>query len=180
MQLIVHTTALVLALACGTAVAEDRTEVSTLLFAEKRDGDKGGLIVVHPQASFGIDIGRFVTFDLGYAADAVSGATSSVYQVDAVSTATKFSDLRNEGTLALGFKGKRSRISFGTTVGTERDYVNRAFSGAASIDLPGRNTTVALAYSHSFDQVCDKDNGDCVYVGCQSDRECRTEDDFAD
>ena len=151
-------TALALVLVSGTAVAEDRTEVSTMLFAEKRDGDKGGLIVVHPQASFGVDIGRFVSFDVGYAADAVSGATSSVYQVDAVSTATKFSDLRNEGTLALGFHGRRSRITFATTVGTERDYVNRAFSGSASIDLPGRNTTIALAYSHSFDQVCNKNN----------------------
>ncbi len=158
MQL-VRPTALLLLLASGTAVAEDRTEVSTLLFAEKRDGDKGGLIVVHPQASFGVDLGRFVTFDVAYAADAVSGATSTVYQVDAVSTATKFSDLRNEGTIAIGFKGRRSRITFGTTVGTERDYVNRAFSGAASIDLPGRNTTIALAYSHSFDQVCNKNNG---------------------
>lgn len=157
-QLVRHT-ALVLAVVCGTAVAEDRTEVSTLLFAEKRDGDKGGLLVIHPQASFGVDIGRFVTFDVGYAADAVSGATSTVYQVDAVSTATKFSDLRNEGTLSLGFKGRRSRITFGTTVGTERDYVNRAFSGTASIDLPGRNTTVGVAYSHSFDQVCNKNNG---------------------
>ena len=143
----------------GIAAADDRTEVSTTLFAEKRDGDKGGLLVVHPQASFGVDFGRFVSLDVGYAADAVSGATSSVYQVDAVSTATKFSDLRHEGTLALGFKGRRSRITFGTTVGTERDYVNRAFSGSASIDLPGRNTTVGLAYSHSSDQVCDKDNG---------------------
>ncbi|MBL0218301.1 MAG: DUF3570 domain-containing protein [Myxococcales bacterium] len=158
MQL-VRPTALLLLLASGTAVAEDRTEVSTLLFAEKRDGDKGGLIVVHPQASFGVDLGRFVTFDVAYAADAVSGATSTVYQVDAVSTATKFSDLRNEGTIALGFKGRRSRITFGATVGTERDYVNRAFSGAASIDLPGRNTTIGLAYSHSFDQVCNKNNG---------------------
>lgn len=160
MQLnLLRTAAALLAFACGTAIAEDRTEVSTMLFAEKRDGDKGGLVVVHPQASFGVDLGRFVTFDLGYAADAVTGATASVYQVDAVSTATKFSDTRHEGSLAIGFKGKRSRITFGTTVGTERDYVNRAFSGSASIDLPGRNTTVALAYSHSFDQVCDKENG---------------------
>ena len=150
--------ALVVVLASGSAVADDRTEVSTLIFAEKRDGDKGGLFVVHPQASFGVDIGQHVSLDVGYAADAVSGATSSVYQVDAVSTATKFSDLRNEGSFSLGFHGRRSRVTFGTTVGTERDYVNRAFSGAASIDLPGRNTTVALAYSHSFDQVCDKNN----------------------
>src|SRR3989442_1602504 len=41
----------------------------------------------------------------------------------------------------------------------EPDYLSRQFGGNASIALPGRNTTVALAYSHSFDLVCDKDNG---------------------
>ena len=143
----------------GLAAAEDRTEISTMLFAEKRGGDKGGLTVIHPQASFGVDLGRFVTFDASYAADAVSGATSTVYQVDAVSTATKFSDVRHEGTLGFGFKGRRSRISFSSTVGTERDYLTRGFGGSASVDLPGRNTTIGLGYSHSFDTVCDKDNG---------------------
>src|SRR3954469_24268218 len=139
--------ALAVLLATGTAVAEDRSEVSTLVFAEKRDGSKGGLLVVHPQASLGFDLGRFVEIGVDYAADAVSGATSSVYQVDAVSTATKFSDVRHEGTVGIGFKGRRSKINFGATAGTERDYVSRAFSGSASIDLPGRNTTIALAYS---------------------------------
>ncbi len=145
--------------AATSAWADDRAEVSTALFAEKRDGSKGGLIVVHPQADFGVDLGRFVTLDVAYAADAVSGATSTIYQVDAVSTATSFSDLRHQGSVGLGFHGRRSRISFGATVGTERDYLSRQVGGTASIDLPGRNTTVAIAYSHSFDQVCDKDNG---------------------
>ncbi len=58
--------------------------------------------------------------------------------------------------------GRRSKISFSATLGTERDYLSRALGGTASIDLPGRNTTVALAYSHSFDAVCDKDNGDAM------------------
>jgi len=141
------------------ALADDRAEISTSLFAEKRDGNKGGLTVVHPQADFGIDLGRFVTLDASYAADAVSGATSVIYQADAVSSATSFSDTRHEGTVGLGFHGRRSRIGFSATVGTERDYLSRQIAGSASIDLPGRNTTVALAYSHSFDQVCDKDNG---------------------
>ncbi len=141
------------------AAAEDRSEVSTSMFVEKRDGGKGGLVVVHPQASFGFDLGRYVTFDVAYAADAVSGATATIYQVDAVSTATKFSDLRNEGTVSLGFQGKRSRIVFSGTFGTERDYLTRQISAAASVDLPGRNTTVGLAYSHGSDQVCNKDNG---------------------
>jgi hypothetical protein len=145
--------------ATATAAFADRAEVSTSLFAEKRDGNKGGLTVVHPQADFGIDLGRFVTLDAAYAADAVSGATSVIYQVDAISAATTFSDTRHEGTLGVGFHGRRSRISFTATVGTERDYLSRQFGGSASVDLPGRNTTVALAYSHSFDQVCDRDNG---------------------
>ncbi|HMG53881.1 MAG TPA: DUF3570 domain-containing protein [Kofleriaceae bacterium] len=141
------------------ARADDRAEVSTSLFAEQRDGGKGGLTVIHPQADVGVDLGRFVSLDASYAADAVSGATSVIYQADAVSSATSFSDTRHEGTLALGFHGKRSRVEFSATVGTERDYLSRQFGGSASIDLPGRNTTVALAYSHSFDLVCDKDNG---------------------
>lgn len=149
-----------LVLATSTsAIADDRSEVSTSMFVERRDGSKGGLVVVHPQASFGFDLGRYVTFDLAYAADAVSGATATIYQVDAVSTATKFSDLRNEGTISLGFQGKRSRIVFSGTFGTERDYLTRQVGASASIDLPGRNTTVGLAYSHGSDQVCNKDNG---------------------
>ena len=151
---------IVLAAALGTSArADDRAEVSTSLFAEKRDGGKGGLTVIHPQADFGIDLGRYVTLDASYAADAVSGATSVIYQADAISSATTFSDTRHEGTLGVGFHGRRSRVDFSATIGTERDYLSRQFGGDASIDLPGRNTTVALAYSHSFDQVCDKDNG---------------------
>ncbi|HWO18498.1 MAG TPA: DUF3570 domain-containing protein [Kofleriaceae bacterium] len=145
--------------AAAVAEADDRTELSTALFAEKRDGGKGGLTVVHPQLLFGIDVGRFVSLDVGYVADIVSGATATVYQVDATTGATKFSDVRNEGTLTLGFHGKRSRLSFTGTFGTERDYLTRQVGGSASIDLPGRNTTVGLAYSHGSDLVCNRDNG---------------------
>lgn len=140
------------------AHSEDRAEISTALFQEQRDGGKGGLTVVHPQVDLGTDIGRHVTLDVGYSADAVTGATAAIYQVDAVTGATTFSDLRNEGRVALGFVGRRSRLSFASTIGTERDYLTRQFGGSASIDLPGRNTSIAIAYSHSFDDVCDKTN----------------------
>jgi len=153
---------LVLALAASAAHAEDRAEVSTSLFAEKREGANGRLVVVHPQALFGVDLGRFVTLDVAYAADAVSGATASVYQVDAISAATEFSDLRNEGTVSLGFRGKRSTLAFSGTFGTERDYLSRQVGGSASIDLPGRNTSLAIAYTHGFDQVCNRFNGDAT------------------
>jgi hypothetical protein len=146
----------------AVAHADDRAEVSTSLFSEQRAGGKGGLTVVHPQLDIGTDIGNHVSLDVGYAADAVSGSTATTYQVDAVSGATEFSDLRHEGRLALGFHGRRSGLTFVTTIGTERDYLSRQFGGVANIDLPGRNTTVTLGYSHSFDAVCDKDNSDLM------------------
>jgi hypothetical protein len=158
LQLRMIAVAAALVAAAPAARAEDRAEVSTSLFAEKRDGGKGGLTVIHPQALLGVDLGRFVSLDLGYAADVVSGATATVYQVDATTGATTFSDVRNEGTLALGFHGKRSRLTFSGTFGTERDYLSRQVGGSASIDLAGRNTTVSLAYTHGFDQVCNRDN----------------------
>jgi hypothetical protein len=125
------------------ARADDHAEVSTSLFAEKRDGGKGGLTVIHPQADLGVDLGRFVTLDAAYSADAVSGATSVIYQADAISSATKFSDTRHEGTLGLGFHGKRSQITFSATVGTERDYLSRQIGGSASIDLRSPTATAS-------------------------------------
>jgi hypothetical protein len=151
-----------LSLAARTAFADDHAEISTELFEEKRAGDKGGLQVIHPEADVGQDLGSHVDIDLGYSADAVSGATSPVYQVDAVSNATKFHDLRQQGNVGLGFNGSRVHLNFNGEFGTERDYLSRSFGAAASIDLPGRNTTVAIAYSHSWDQVCDVDNGDAM------------------
>lgn len=154
--------AIAVVLFAHVAYAEDRAEVSTTVFAEQRDGNQGGLLVIHPQADVGTDIGKHVTLDLGYAADAVSGATATTFQVDATSGATSFSDLRHQGVFALGFQGRRSRIVFSSTLGTERDYLSRQFGGSATIDLPGRNTTVGLAYSHSFDDVCDKDQANLM------------------
>lgn len=153
---------LALAVLAGVAQADDRAEVSTSLFSEQRAGGKGGLLVVHPQLDLGTDIGRHVSLDIGYAADAVSGATATTYQVDAVSGATKFSDVRHEGSVSLGFHGRRSGLTFQSSVGTERDYLSRQFGGTANIDLPGRNTTVTLGYSHSFDAVCDKNNSNLM------------------
>lgn len=141
------------------ALADDEVEFTTTWFQEQRNGGLGGLTVIHPQLDIGF-AGEMLSLDLGYSADAVTGATASVYSVDAVSSATKFDDLRHEGRLGVGIAGKRSTFGVGTSVGTERDYLSLTVSGGASIDLPGRNTNVALNYTHSFDQVCDKDNAD--------------------
>ncbi len=146
---------------CGVAApaarAEDKVDLTTTWYQEQRRGGQG-LTVIHPQLDLGFDLGESATIDVGYAADAVTGATAAVYSVDAVTSATKFDDLRNEGHLGLTFNGKRSTFGIGANLGVERDYLSIAVSGSGSIDLPGRNTNVALSYTHNFDQVCDRDN----------------------
>jgi hypothetical protein len=142
----------------ATATADDRVDLTTTWYQESRQGEHGGLTVIHPQLDVGIDAGDHVTIDVGYAADAVSGATAAVYSVDAISTATPFSDLRHEGSLGLTFRGRRSRLGLSVRSGLERDYVSLSIGGHASIDLPGKNTTIGLAYSHGRDRVCDRDN----------------------
>src|SRR4051794_23046677 len=105
------------------ARADDKVDLTTTWYQEQRQGGLGGLTVIHPQLDVGVDAGDHVTLDVGYAADAVTGATAAVYTVDAVSSATKFSDLRHEGRLGLGFVGKRAQLGFNGSVGYERDYL---------------------------------------------------------
>ena len=144
------------------AWADDAVDFTTTWYQEQRKGGLGGLTVVHPQLDIGADIGESFTLDLGYAADAVTGATATVYSVDAVSSATTFDDLRHEARLGMSLAGKRSTFGIGASASVERDYLSIAITGGGSIDLPGRNTNIALSYTHNFDQVCDRDNADLV------------------
>jgi hypothetical protein len=146
--------------ASATALADDRVDLTTTWYQESRQGGQGGLTVIHPQFDLGVDAGEHFTFDIGYAADIVTGATATVYTVDAVSTATTFSDLRHQATLGMGLKGRRSQLGIVGGFGIERDYISVTAGGVGSIDLPGKNTNLALAYTHNFEQVCDKDNGE--------------------
>lgn len=148
----------VTALAAGPARADDKVDVTTTWYQENRQGGQGGLTVVHPQVDLGVDVGEHTSLSIGYTADAVTGATAATYAVDAVSTATPFSDLRHEGRIGLGFSGRRSQLGVNASVGTERDYLSLSVGASAAVDLPGKNTNLALTYSHSRDQVCDREN----------------------
>jgi len=143
----------------GDAVAEDRADFTTTWYQEKRKGNLGGLTVVHPQLDLGVDAGDNLTLNIGYSADAVSGATSAVYSTDAVSSATTFKDVRHASSAAITIYGSRSTLTIAANVASERDYNSVGVSASAKIDLPGKNTSLALNYSHGFDQVCDFDNG---------------------
>lgn len=150
---------LVPAVASRPAHADDRVDFTTTWYQEQRRGGLGGLTVVHPQLDIAVDMGETTTLGVGYAADVVTGATSAVYQVDAISAATTFDDVRHDARLSLGFDGSRSRLTFSGGTAVERDYASINAGAAASIDLPGKNTNLAISYTHNFDRVCDKENG---------------------
>lgn len=141
------------------AWAEDRADTTTTYYFENRRGGQGGLSVIHPQFDLGVDLGDTVTLGAGYSADVVSGATASVYQVDAVSTATEFDDTRHEARLSFTLAGRRSSLTLIGGFGIESDYASLSAGASGNIDLPGKNTNLALSYTHNFDQVCDKENG---------------------
>ena len=144
------------------AHAEDRVDFTTTWFQERRAGGLGGLTIIHPQLDVGVDLGEHTTLGAGYSADVVTGATAAVYSVDAVTSATKFDDLRQEGKLSLGFRGSRSALTITGGAATERDYLSISVGASANIDLPGKNTNIALSYTHNFDQVCDRDNAEAT------------------
>ncbi len=152
-------TAVALSWGARSARADDEVVAHTTWFQEPREGPKG-LTVIHPQFAFGVDIGEAVSFGMGYSADIVSGATPAVFSVDAVSSATEFSDTRHTGSATLGFAGRRASLNVTGGIGGERDYLSRSVSVSSTIDLPGKNTQLALSYSHAFDEVCDKENAD--------------------
>lgn len=147
-----------IALTAAPAQADDQVDFTTTWFQEKRAGGLGGLSVIHPQFTVGIDAGQTTTIGATYAADVVTGATAKVYSVDAVSSATTFDDTRHVGTFSLGFAGSRSRLTFSGGVATESDYHSFNAGASGDIDLPGKNTNIALSYAHNFDEVCDRDN----------------------
>jgi hypothetical protein len=150
---------LVMAVWPASSRAEDRFDLGTTWYVERRRGGEGALSVVHPQLDVEVDAGESVSIGAGYAADAVSGATASVFSVDALSSATRFEDVRHQARLSLGFRGARSGLVLSSGAGAERDYTSVTVSATGDVDLPGRNSNLALSYSHNFDRVCDRDNG---------------------
>lgn len=158
-----HLFALALTLLAPTlALAEDRVDTTVTWFGERRVGDRGGLNIVHPQFDFGVDAGENVGFTAGYDADIVSGATLAIYSVDAVTTATTFSDTRHSGHAGLQLRGRRSSLEVGYTHARERDYRSHVIFAGGAVDLPGKNTTFSLSYSHNIDSLCDLNNGDAT------------------
>ncbi|HVX96534.1 MAG TPA: DUF3570 domain-containing protein [Polyangia bacterium] len=154
--------ALAALLAAAPARATQDAEARVTLFREPSSQNEG-IKVIHPQISAGTTLGPDFRFGVGYEVDIVSGATPAIFGphtggVDVITSATKFSDVRQQVQGALSYQRPTASWTFGYSYGWESDYRSSAVTGSASTDLLDHNFTVGLGYTHNWDQVCDANN----------------------
>ena len=124
-----------------------------------------GITVFHPQTDVSATLGSAVGLAAGYAVDVVSGATPAVFRcgsqsscVDAITTATRFSDTRQEVKGAITYTRPVADVTVGYSYGWENDYKSNALSVATKSDVLDHAFTVSLSYTHNLDRVCDQNN----------------------
>ena len=147
----------------ASARAENPTEVSSrlTLFREPSSQNKG-ITVLHPQVDANAPIAGGLGIAAGWEADAVSGATPAISGphtgVDAITSATEFHD--NREMVHGGFTYERPDAGIGASYayGWENDYRSHSISATTHDDLYDHNFTLALAYTHNWDSVCDANN----------------------
>ncbi len=150
------------------ARADDPTEASTRLtyFREPSTQNNKGITVIHPQVDVAAPVGGGVGVSAGWEADAVSGATPSIFGpsvgVDAITKATEFHDFRQQAHGGLTYTRPDASIGASYAYGWEHDYRSHSLSVLARDDLYDHNFTLAVSYSHNWDRVCDANNNAAV------------------
>jgi hypothetical protein len=149
-------------LAPAGARAANADASSRVTLFEEPAGNHKGVRVLHPQVDATATVANSVSFALGYNVDIVTGATPKTFapktSVDAVTKATNFSDTRHQFNGGMGLERPDGGISASYSYGFESDYRSHALSATTRNDLYEHNFTLALAYTHNWDRVCDNNN----------------------
>lgn len=131
------------------------------LFREPSSENKG-VLVIHPQTDASAALGSAFSLAAGYSVDIVSGASPAVFGprngVDAVSGATNFSDTRQQVRGGFSYDRPAASLAASYSYGWESDYRSHSVSASTHTDSVDHNYTLALAYTHNFDSVCDANN----------------------
>ena len=153
----------VLACFCSLFVAASASaqaaslELSSALFLEP--SKRSGLTVVNPNAALAVSPNDWLTVHGGYEADIVSGASESLKggrlsNVDIVTSATHFADLRQALTGGFTVSRAATHLRGSYTYGTEHDYRSNSLTLSAGTDFLQKNTQIELSYGRGFDRVC--------------------------
>ena len=154
--------------------AEVEAEQRGTLFLEPSNiKGNAGITVFHPQTDVSATFASGFGIAAGYAVDVVSGATPRVFAVrndstgrpvDAISGATKFSDVRQQAHAALSYSRPLADIAASYSYGWENDYRSHAVTVTTRTDVLDHNLSINLSYTHNFDSVCDASNTDTAGI----------------
>jgi hypothetical protein len=138
--------------------AEDGVQATTTVFYESGNGLH--TTVVNPAASANVDLGNTLSLNAGWQADIVTGASVAVVdapsgEVDAITTATVYDDIRHSFRGGLQLAGDDAQIRAAYTHGFESDYRSHTLNVSAGAQLFDRNTTFEITYAKNWDSVCD-------------------------
>jgi hypothetical protein len=140
----------------ATAAAQERGEAGADLRVFVQPASSDALVVITPSVSGKVDAKPWLTFDVDWSADIVTGATPRTYgSPDVVSAATRFSEVRNVIGGGVAATAGPATFRAGYRYGTESDYRSQLIRGGLTLDLAQHNTIVTADYSHSFDSICD-------------------------
>ena len=124
------------------ARAQDRGEAhgSLRVFAQPVSSD--WLLVLTPTVTGKVTARPWLSFDVDWSADVVTGATPRTYgSPDVVTAATQFTEVRNSiGAGAAATVGPAT-ITAGYAYGTENDYRSHLIRAGVTLDLAHHDTT---------------------------------------
>jgi uncharacterized protein DUF3570 len=150
--------ALVLLAATATARAQEtqRGEAYGSLRVFVQPVSPDWLLVITPAVTGKVRAWKWLSFDVDWTADIVTGATPRTYgSPDVVTAATPFNEFRNVIGAGASAAVGPAVISAGYDYGTEHDYRSNLIRFGLTLDLFNHNTNIALNYAHSFDSICD-------------------------
>jgi hypothetical protein len=148
--------ALVAVIFAGAAAAQERGEARAELRVFGQPASSDWLLVITPSVSGKVTARPWLTFDLDWESDIVTGATPRTYgSPDVVSAATAFSEVRNViGAGAAATVGPAT-LRAGYSYGSESDYHSQLVRAGVTLDLAQHNSILTADYSHGFDSICD-------------------------
>jgi len=147
------------------ADAEGNQAASRVTLFREPSSSNAGITVVHPQVEAKAALGTTVGINANYDVDIVSGATPKVFGarraatgLDAVTSASKFEDIRHETRGGISFNRPVADVSVSYGYGWEKDYRSHTVTASTRSDVLDRNLTLGVGYTHNWDRVCDANN----------------------
>jgi hypothetical protein len=151
--------ALLLAATAAREASAQAADVSVRATLFHEGSATSALTVVNPNVSASAHLGEAIDLNAAYEADIVTGASEAIKggeltDVDIVSSATSFSDVRHVGSFGFGLNRENTQLVASYSYGTEHDYRSHALSVLASTDFLQKNTEIAISYGRGFDKTC--------------------------